>query len=107
MTIPAELGRRLDAMPKVEIHVHLEGATDAETVYEMAKRNRIALPVGSLPEWKAFYEFTDFNHFIDVYTAASQCMRSPDDFALMTERFLAHQARQNIRYSEAFLSVSH
>jgi adenosine deaminase len=107
MTLSAELVRRLQAMPKVEIHVHLEGATDAETVYEMAQRNRVELPAASLDEWKTFYEFTDFNHFIDVYTAASRCMRTPDDFAFMTERFLAHQARQNIRYSEVFLSVSH
>jgi adenosine deaminase len=107
MVISAELARRLRAMPKVEIHVHLEGATDAETVYQMAQRNQVALPAASLADWKTFYAFTDFNHFIDVYTAASRCMRSPDDFALMAERFLAHQARQNIRYSEAFLSVSH
>jgi adenosine deaminase len=107
MAVPAEFVRRLRAMPKVEIHVHLEGATDAETVYRMAKRNRITLPAASLAAWKAFYAFTDFDHFIDVYTAASRCMRSPDDFALMAERFLAHQAGQNVRYSEAFLSVSH
>jgi adenosine deaminase len=107
MAIPAELVRRLQAMPKVEIHVHLEGATDAEAVYQMAERNRITLPAASLAAWKAFYAFTDFNHFLDVYTAASHCMRSPDDFAFMTERFLAHQAGQNIRYSEVFLSASH
>jgi adenosine deaminase len=107
MTVSAELVRRLQAMPKVEIHVHLEGATDAETVYQMARRNRVALPAASLAEWQTFYEFTDFDHFIDVYTAASRCMQTPDDFALMTERFLAHQARENIRYSEVFLSISH
>src|SRR5271154_1595020 len=107
MMIPEALGRRIDAMPKVEIHVHLEGAVDADTVYEMAQRNGIELPVSSLAEWRRFYEFTDFNHFIDVYTVASRCMRTPEDFAFMTERFLGHQARQNIRYSEVFLSVSH
>lgn len=107
MDIPAELVHRLQAMPKVEIHVHLEGAMDAETIYEMAQRNAVALPAASLAEWKKFYEFIDFDHFIEVYTAASRCMKSPDDFALMVERFLAHQARQNIRYSEAFVSVSH
>jgi adenosine deaminase len=107
MDIPDELIHRRRAMPKVEIHVHLEGAMDAETIYQMAQRNRVALPAASLAEWKKFYEFIDFNHFIEVYTAASRCMKSPDDFALMAERFLAHQARQNIRYSEAFVSVSH
>lgn len=107
MAFSTELVDRLGAMPKVEIHVHLEGATDAETIYQMAERNRAALPVASLAAWKTFFAFTDFNHFIDVYTAATSCMRSPADFALMAERFLAHQARQNVRYSEAFVSVSH
>jgi adenosine deaminase len=103
----AELTRRIEAMPKVELHVHLEGAADAETIYELAERNRTALPVRSLAEWKQFYQFTSFDHFIDVYAAASHCVQSSEDFALLTERFLAHQARQNIRYSEVFVSVSH
>ena len=48
MVISPELVGRLQAMPKVEVHVHLEGATDAETVYEMARRNRVALPAASV-----------------------------------------------------------
>ncbi len=107
MTVEAELLARIEAMPKVEIHVHLEGATDAETVFEMAGRNGIALPARSLAEWQRFYEFTDFDHFIDVYTLATRCMGSPEDFALMVERFLQNQARQHIRYSEVFVSLSH
>lgn len=107
MSISAGLGNRIDAMPKVELHVHLEGATDAETIYELADRNGIALPANSLAEWKQFYQFTSFDHFCDVYTVASRCVQSAEDFALLAERFLAHQARQNIRYSEVFVSVSH
>src|SRR5436190_1821485 len=107
MSDSAELTRRIEAMPKIELHVHLEGATDAETIYELAARNGIGLPASSLAEWKRFYEFTSFDHFIDVYTMASSCMRSAEDFELLAERFLAHQARQNIRYSEVFISVSH
>jgi len=93
-------------MPKVEIHVHLEGAMDAETIYEMAKRNQVELPATSLEEWQTFYQFRDFNHFIQVYCTASECMQTPEDYVLMVERFLKHQSQQNIRYSEAFFSVS-
>jgi len=107
MNLSAELASRIEAMPKVELHVHLEGATDAETIYELADRNAIALPARSLAEWKQFYQFTSFDHFCDVYTTASRCVQSAEDFALLAERFLAHQARQNIRYSEVFVSVSH
>ena len=107
MSISNELASKIEAMPKVEIHVHLEGATDAETIFELARRNGVALPARSLAEWKRFYQFTSFDHFIDVYMMASRCVQSADDFAFLAERFLAHQARQNIRYSEVFLSVSH
>ena len=102
----ADLLARLRAMPKVEIHVHLEGATDAETVWHMAERNGVSLPAASLDAWKSFYTFRDFTHFIDVYQTAGACMRTPEDFAFMTERFLAIQAAQNILYTEAFLSAS-
>jgi adenosine deaminase len=102
--VPPDFAARLRAMPKVEIHVHLEGATNAETVWEMSQRNRIPLPVDSLEAWKSFYEFRDFEHFIEVYVTATACMRTPDDYAALVEGFLRRQAAQNIRYSEAYFS---
>lgn len=104
--VTEEMSQRIQAMPKVEIHVHLEGATDAETVYGMAKRNRVELPAQSLEEWKTFYEFRDFNHFIEVYLLAAACMQTEQDYAEMVDSFVRNQARQNILYSEVFLSTS-
>lgn len=106
VSVSPTLADRLRLMPKVEIHVHLEGATDAETVYQMAQKNRVSLPVSSLDEWKSFYKFRDFAHFAEVYITASQCMKTPDDYAFMVERFLQNQAEQNIPYSEAYFSPS-
>lgn len=100
------LAEHLRAMPKAEIHVHIEGATEAETFYRMGQRNRVELPVASLEEWKAFFEFRSFLHFIEVYTAAVQCLQTPDDYALMLECFFKRQAEQKILYTEAFLSAS-
>lgn len=97
---------RLRAMPKIELHVHLEGATDAETVWDMAKKNNVSLPAGSLEEWKSLYAFRDFDHFVEIYIQAANCMQTPADFAFMTERFLEYQASQNVRYCEVFLSAS-
>ncbi len=94
-------------LPKVELHVHLEGATDAETVWTMAQRNGISLPADSLESWKEHYEFRDFSHFIDVYTTAAKVMRTPEDWSFMVERFMQSQSQQNIIYSEVFLSTSH
>lgn len=104
--ITTDLVDRLRAMPKVELHVHLEGATDAATVWELAQRNKVTLPASTLEEWKAMYTFRDFDHFIDIYLLAARCMRTPDDFVYMIERFLERQAEHHVRYSETFLSAS-
>ena len=105
-SITPDLAERFRAMPKAEIHVHAEGATDAETFYRMAQRNRIELPVDSLAEWKQFFEFRDFPHFIQVYATAVQCLQTPADYALMIERLYQRQSEENILYTEAFLSAS-
>lgn len=102
-----ELIQRLHLMPKIELHVHLEGATDAATVWELAQRNRVTLPAATLEEWQSMYTFRDFNHFIEIYLLAVNCMQTPDDFAFMTEQFLQHQAQHNIKYCEVFLSASY
>ncbi|HEY9840339.1 MAG TPA: adenosine deaminase [Candidatus Obscuribacterales bacterium] len=106
LSFDSELHHALLALPKAEIHVHLEGSLSPETVWELAQGNGTQLPADSLEQWRSFYSFTDFAHFIEVYGASVQCLRSPGDYARMLDSFLAGQAAQNIRYTEAFLSCS-
>jgi len=106
MSLHCSLDSLLVDMPKVERHVHLEGAQLPETIWAMAGRNGIDLPAATLEEWTRWYEFRDFAHFIDVYIAASRAMVTAEDFRDMTVAFHAYQASQNIVYSEAFLSAS-
>jgi adenosine deaminase len=101
-----ELQRRFAAMPKAEIHVHLEGATAPDASYAIARRNNVELPVSSLDEWRRYFEFRDFPHFIDVYRKTTDTIRTTDDLALMVAQFYVDQAQQNIRYSECFMSMS-
>lgn len=88
------------AMPKVELHVHLEGSIRPRTLLELARRNNIILPAQTLDELREFYRFTDFAHFIRVYATIINCLQTPDDFALISEEFGATMAEQNIRYAE-------
>jgi|HigsolmetaAR202D_1030399.scaffolds.fasta_scaffold06631_6 adenosine deaminase len=88
------------AMPKVELHVHLEGSIQPETLLRLAERYQVALPVRTLKEVRDWYRFTDFAHFVDIYLAISSCLRTVDDIELVTREFLVGQAAQSIYYTE-------
>ncbi len=88
------------AMPKVELHVHLEGAIQPETLLKLAQTNRVQLPASTVEDLREWYRFIDFSHFLDIYFDVSACIRSPDDIELITREFLIGQAEQNILYSE-------
>jgi len=97
--------RALVALPKVELHVHLEGATSPEAIFRMAERNGISLPAADRESWNAFCRFRDFKHFIAVYEASTRCMLTAEDFTEMVVDFCERQAVQNVVYTEAFLST--
>ncbi len=87
-------------MPKVELHVHLEGSIQPETLLLLAERNHVALPYSTTKELKSWYTFTNFSHFIEIYLKISSCICTPDDIEFIAREFLRGQATQNIRYSE-------
>jgi aminodeoxyfutalosine deaminase len=93
-------------MPKVELHVHLEGAIRPSTLLRLARRNGVALPARSVKDLREFYRFRDFSHFIEVYVTITSCLRTPDDYALIAYEFGTDCARQNIRYAEMTFTIA-
>ena len=87
-------------MPKVELHVHLEGSIRPATLLTLAQRNGVVLPAQDVDGLREFYRFTDFDHFIQVYYTISGCLQTVDDFSLIAYEFGADMARQNTRYAE-------
>lgn len=87
-------------MPKVELHVHLEGSVQPQTLLKLAKRHNIILPADNLEGLLKWYTFSDFAHFLDIYMTISSCLRTVEDIELITREFLIGQAEQNILYSE-------
>lgn len=100
------IDRFLLRLPKVELHVHLEGAMRPAVLMELARRNGIDLPAREEAGLKRWFRFTDFEHFVQVYLACSRALRRPEDFQLLTLDFLAEQAYQNIVYTEAHFTIS-
>jgi len=88
------------ALPKAELHVHLEGTIRPSTLLRLARRHRIELPVDSEEGLRQFYKFRDFPHFIEVWVAVNQCLRGGEDFELVTLELAEEADRQNIRYLE-------
>jgi aminodeoxyfutalosine deaminase len=90
----------VSALPKAELHVHLVGSASIDTVLELAHRHPDrGVPTGER-ELRAFYEFTDFAQFIDVYQAVSRLVTGGDDLTALVLGLARDQAASNVRYSE-------
>lgn len=92
----------IDALPKAEIHVHLEGSIQPETLLALAERHgRLgSLPTTDLEGLRRWFTFQDFPHFLRIYMLISDLLRTPEDFALIVAACGADMAAQNIRYRE-------
>lgn len=100
---PQSLTDFIQRLPKAELHVHLEGAIGPTTVVALAKRhNRLqSLPAQDAAGIQKWFTFSDFPHFLQVYLAIQDLLRTPDDFALIAYELGADMAAQHILYREA------
>ena len=99
----------LQALPKVELHVHLEGTIRPETAVALARRHGES-PDRVLPLVDGGYptRYETFDQFVELYLAVSTQVRTPDDLAVIAADFARHQAAQGVRYSEAtFTATTH
>jgi adenosine deaminase/aminodeoxyfutalosine deaminase len=85
-------------LPKAELHLHLEGAVDAETLHELD-------PATPLEELRALYRYPDFNAFLKTFGAVVTRLARPEDYALVTRRLLERLAAQNVRYAEIIIAA--
>lgn len=97
---------QIESLPKIELHVHIEGSIRPETVLRLAKKNGARLPAQDLDGLREFYRFRDFPHFVEVYVAVTQCVKDEEDVYTVFSEFLEGQARQNILYTEATYTAS-
>ncbi len=101
-----KLEEYLRSVPKVELHVHLEGAIGPVTLLELARRNRVSLPADDVEGLRRWFAFRDFDHFIEAYITVTRCLRTREDYELVVYEFGREMARQNIRYAEVTFSPS-
>jgi len=89
------------ALPKVELHVHVEGAATPATVAELARRNGVALGVDDPAD---LYRYDGLADFLRVYDLVCRCLRTADDFRTVTHEALVLAAAAGVRYREMFFS---
>jgi adenosine deaminase len=95
---------KIRLMPKIELHVHLEGSVEPATLLELAAKHGVKLPATSLEEIAGWYQFSDFGKFIEVYLKISECIKTPADIEFIAKEFLRNQKRQNVLYSEVIFT---
>jgi aminodeoxyfutalosine deaminase len=87
-------------LPKVELHVHLIGSASVDTVLELARRHPDRGVPTERDQLHAFYEFTDFAHFIEVYIKVNRLVTSGADVTALLVGLARDLARNRVRYAE-------
>ena len=101
--IPAErLPQLLARMPKAELHIHIEGSLEPELIFEMSRRNAVAIPYASVDELRRAYAFTNLQSFLDIYYAGASVLLKEQDFHDMAIAYLKRAQADNVVHAELF-----
>lgn len=90
--------------PKIELHVHLEGAVSPEFLLAAARRNGFALPVQTAEELRAFMRFRDFDHFIESWFATTPALQTEQDYRELVVDYARRAQERGAVYLEAIFS---
>lgn len=93
-----------DLVPKLELHIHLEGAIPLNTLWQLVQKYGGNSEVPNETALREKFVYVDFPHFIDTWAWKNQFLREYEDFSLIAEAVAHELAKQNIRYTEAFYS---
>jgi len=101
-TLSAAMRSFVEALPKTELHLHIEGTLEPELLFALAQRNKVALPYASVDALRAAYDFTDLQSFLDLYYAGANVLQTEQDFHDMTAAYIARARADNVRHAEIF-----
>ncbi len=96
------LERLIAVLPKVELHLHIEGTLEPEMVFQLARKHGLTLRYPSVDALREAYEFSDLQSFLDIYYASCDVLRERDDFRAMTTAYLRRAAQDRVVHAEIF-----
>ncbi|MFA0549676.1 adenosine deaminase [Vibrio lentus] len=92
----------IQGLPKVELHLHIEGSLEPELLFRLAQRNGIDLPYSSPEQLRRAYEFDDLQSFLDIYYQGADALRTEQDFYDLTWAYLERCKADNVIHTEIF-----
>jgi adenosine deaminase len=104
MAVRGEIERWLDRLPKVELHLHLEGAIPHDVLWALIQKYGGDPSVPTREDLARMFVYRDFPHFLDTWTWMCGLLREYDDFEFIATTVADNLARQNVRYAEVFYS---
>jgi aminodeoxyfutalosine deaminase len=90
------------ALPKAELHLHLEGTVTPETLVDLSARHESPL---TIDQARVLFDYSDFTGFLNAFKAVTEHLRTADDYELATWRMLDRLARQGVVHAEVYVSV--
>jgi adenosine deaminase len=92
----------LAAMPKAELHIHIEGSLEPELIFQLAQRNGVSIPYAGVEELRRAYAFSNLQSFLDIYYAGASVLLKAQDFYDMAWAYLQRAAADNVLRAEIF-----
>jgi adenosine deaminase len=99
-----DVSRFIAGLPKAELHMHLEGSLEPETLLKLAQRNGVRLPYADAASLRQAYQFDSLQSFLDLFYMGLTVLQTGTDFFEMTSAYFARAARDNVRHAEVFIS---
>ncbi|MEH6632070.1 MAG: adenosine deaminase [Halopseudomonas aestusnigri] len=92
----------INALPKAELHLHLEGSLEPELMMELATKNNIELPYKTVDEIHKAYDFSNLQDFLDIYYQGMNVLQAEEDFYALTMAYLEKVAKEGVVHVEVF-----
>lgn len=96
------MNRFVTGLPKVELHLHIEGTLEPEMLFALAARNGVCLPYPDIESLRAAYQFTNLQSFLDLYYQGAAVLQTEQDFFDLTMAYLQRCQEQNVVHTEVF-----
>jgi adenosine deaminase len=90
------------ALPKAELHVHIEGTLEPELAFRLAAKHGVILPHRDVEELRRAYQFSDLQSFLDIYYAGAAVLKDADDFYQLTRDYLRRARGDGVVHAEIF-----